>query len=109
VWLFFDQVFLPDQEPALSTFLLLAKTASFKLIQPVDKSVTKLWKDSAEGRRYWLGAIVGLPGRSCKMPWATRWALQGQAKNFLSCSQSLVGSGSRCFGLAPKDCGPACG
>ena len=25
--------------------------------KPVDKSVVKLWKDSAKGRSYWLGAI----------------------------------------------------
>jgi hypothetical protein len=25
---------------------------------PVDKSVIKLWKDRAEGRGYWLGAIA---------------------------------------------------
>jgi len=28
------------------------------LDKPVDKSVTKLWKDRAKGRSYWLGAIA---------------------------------------------------
>jgi hypothetical protein len=34
--------------------------------KPVDKSVVKLWKDLAEGRSYWLGAIAGLTARSGK-------------------------------------------
>ena len=72
IWLFFDQAFLLDPEQALSTFLLDGKVAGNAMGQPVDKSVVKLWKDSAEGRSYWLGAIAGLPGRSCKMPRATQ-------------------------------------
>ena len=58
MWLFFDQAFLLDRQALLSTFLLLAKTSGIEVGQPVDKSVVKLWKDSAEGRGYWLGAIV---------------------------------------------------
>ena len=69
---------------------------------PVDKSVVKLWKESAEGRSYWLGATPGLPGKSCKMPWATQSALQGQAKNFVICPQSLVHSGFQLFHLPPE-------
>jgi hypothetical protein len=30
LWLFFDQAFLPDHEPPLSTFLLPVKTTGFK-------------------------------------------------------------------------------
>jgi hypothetical protein len=59
MWLFFDQAFLPGFRSALSTFLLVAKVASNTRGKPVDKSVVKLWKDSAKGRSYWLGAIVG--------------------------------------------------
>jgi hypothetical protein len=44
--------------PTLSTFLMIAKTGRNESEQPVDKSVVKLWKDSAGGRSYWLGAIV---------------------------------------------------
>ena len=58
MWLFFDQAFLRSDETALSTFLLVSKTARKGVDKPVDKSVTKLWKDSAGGRSYWLGAIV---------------------------------------------------
>ena len=50
--------------------------------KPVDKSVTKLWKDPAEGRGYWLGAIAGLTRQSWKWPWATQLAVEGQAKKF---------------------------
>ncbi|CAI8967548.1 hypothetical protein EMIT0196MI5_60161 [Pseudomonas sp. IT-196MI5] len=49
---------------------------------PVDKSVTKLWKDPAEGRGYWLGAIAGLTRQSRKWPRATQLAVEGQAKKF---------------------------
>jgi hypothetical protein len=64
VWLFFDQVFLRSLQTALSTFLLEVKVRASGVDKPVDKSVTKLWKDSAEGRSYWLGAIVGLTCQS---------------------------------------------
>ena len=57
-WLFFDQVFLPGFRVGLSTFFLLTKVRRIAVNKPVDKSVIKLWKDSAEGRGYWLGAIV---------------------------------------------------
>lgn len=102
MWLFFDQAFLLDPEQALSTFLLVTKVARNVLSLPVDKSVVKLWKDSAEGRSYWLGAIVGLIGPSCKMPWATPLAPEGQAKNFVIYPQSLVDSGSQLFHLPPE-------
>ncbi|WP_255142024.1 MULTISPECIES: hypothetical protein [Pseudomonas] len=102
MWLFFDQLFLLDPEQALSTFLLATTSAENVMDQPVDKSVVKLWKDSAEGRSYWLGAIVGLTSPSCKMPWATPLAFEGQAKNFVICPQSLVDSGSRLFHLPPE-------
>ena len=68
----------------------------------MDKSVVKLWKDSAEGRSYWLGAIVGLTAQSCKLPWATQQTLQGQAKKFPICPQSLVDSGLQLFHLPPE-------
>jgi hypothetical protein len=59
-WLFFDQAFWSDSEPQLSTFLLAIELAQNGQGKPVDKSVIKLWKDSAEGRSYWLGATAGL-------------------------------------------------
>jgi hypothetical protein len=64
VRLFFDQVFLRSWRPALSTFLLVMKMRGIGVDKPVDKSVIKLWKDLAEGRGCWLGAIVGLTCRS---------------------------------------------
>ncbi|WP_238545873.1 hypothetical protein [Pseudomonas sp. GM41(2012)] len=102
LWLFFDQAFLRDRERALSTFLLETKTGRNRVELPVDKSVVKLWKDSAEGRSYWLGAIVGMTGQSCKMPWAAQPAFQGQAKKFPICPQSLVHSGLQLFHLPPE-------
>jgi hypothetical protein len=102
MWLFFDQAFLRGLERALSTFLLVTKTGRNRVELPVDKSVVKLWKDSAEGRSYWLGAIVGMTGQSCKMPWATHPAIQGQAKKFPICPQSLVHSGLQLFHLPPE-------
>jgi hypothetical protein len=62
--LFFDQAFFPVFKAALSTFFLARKVWRNAVNKPVDKSVIKLWKDSAEGRGYWLGAIVGLTARS---------------------------------------------
>ena len=70
--------------------------------KPVDKSVTKLWKDSAEGRNYWPRAITALAGRSCKMPSPAQQRLQGQAKNFLFPAQSLVWRGFARFHLPPE-------
>ncbi|MFV0930765.1 hypothetical protein [Pseudomonas jessenii] len=64
VRLFFDQVFLRSLQAALSTFLFGMKMHGIGVDKPVDKSVTKLWKDSAEGRGYWLGAIAGLTRQS---------------------------------------------
>ncbi len=64
VWLFFDQVFLRSLKAALSTFLFGMKVCGIAVGKPVDKSVIKLWKDSAEGRGCWLGAIVGLTRQS---------------------------------------------
>jgi hypothetical protein len=64
VWLFFDQAFSRGLQTALSTFLFGMKRHGIGVDKPVDKSVTKLWKDSAEGRGYWLGAIVGLARQS---------------------------------------------
>ena len=62
--MFFDQVFLRSLQAALSTFLFGMKVRGIGVDKPVDKSVTKLWKDSAEGRGYWLGAIAGLTRQS---------------------------------------------
>ena len=64
VWLFFDQVFLLSLKVALSTFLFGVKIHGIGVGKPVDKSVIKLWKESAEGRGYWLGAIAGLTRQS---------------------------------------------
>ncbi|WP_419712273.1 hypothetical protein [Pseudomonas sp. NFX224] len=80
--LFFDQVFLRGFRVGLSTFFWVTKVQRTALNKPVDKSVIKLWKDSAEGRGYWLAAIAGLTGRSGKLPWATQPVRQGQAKKF---------------------------
>jgi len=102
VWLFFDQAFLRSLKPALSTFLLMMKLRQNGVDKPVDKSVIKLWKDFAEGRGYWLGAIARLPGRSCKMPWTTPQTIEGQAKKFQITAQSLVDSGLQLFHLPPK-------
>ncbi|WP_223462547.1 MULTISPECIES: hypothetical protein [unclassified Pseudomonas] len=64
VWLFFDHEFLRSLKTALSTFLFVMKVHGITVDKPVDKSVTKLWKDPPEGRGYWLGAIAGLTRQS---------------------------------------------
>ncbi|WP_095152262.1 hypothetical protein [Pseudomonas sp. Irchel s3b5] len=64
VWLFFAQLFLLSFQVALSTFLFGVKMHGIDVCKPVDKSVIKLWKESAEGRGYWLGAIAGLTRQS---------------------------------------------
>jgi hypothetical protein len=58
LWLFFDQAFLRSFEWLLSTFLLSQKEGRKSVMKPVDKSVVKLWKDSARWRSCWLGAIA---------------------------------------------------
>ncbi|WP_225441870.1 MULTISPECIES: hypothetical protein [Pseudomonas] len=65
-WLFFDQALFLVFKAALSTFFLAYKERLNAVNKPVDKSVVKLWKDLAEGRSYWLGAIAGLTARSGK-------------------------------------------
>ncbi|MGF6198405.1 hypothetical protein [Pseudomonas laurylsulfatiphila] len=60
----FDQVFLRNFKTALSTFLFEMNVCGISVDKPVDKSVIKLWKDPAEGRGYWLGAIAGLTRQS---------------------------------------------
>jgi hypothetical protein len=102
MWLFFDQAFLRDLERALSTFLLVTKVRLNEVGRPVDKSVVKLWKDSAEGRSYWLGAIVGFTLNRANCHGATQQAIEGQAKKFPNCSQSLVHSGFQLFHLPPE-------
>ncbi|WP_448106141.1 hypothetical protein [Pseudomonas azerbaijanoccidentalis] len=82
MWLFFDQAFLRGLRVGLSTFFWVTKVQQVTVNKPVDKSVIKLWKDLAEGRGYWLAAIVGLTGWSGKFPWATQQVRQGQAKKF---------------------------
>lgn len=64
LWLFFDQAVLRNLKAALSIFLFMMKMCEISVDKPVDKSVIKLWKDSAEGRGYWLGAIAGLTRQS---------------------------------------------
>ena len=64
VWLFFEQVLLRNLKSTLSTFLFEMKAGGISVDKPVDKSVIKLWKDPAEGRGYWLGAIAGLTRQS---------------------------------------------
>nr|TSB49799.1 hypothetical protein FEE99_22905 [Pseudomonas sp. ef1] len=56
--LFFDQAFLLERAASLSTFFWGAETWQFHVRKPVDKSVTKLWKDLAERRNCWPRAIT---------------------------------------------------
>ncbi|WP_177409790.1 MULTISPECIES: hypothetical protein [unclassified Pseudomonas] len=108
-WLFFDQAFLPDFEQPLSTFLLSQAKGENTLDKPVDKSVTKLWKDSPRQRRYWLEAIPRLTVRLPSLAGAAWTPCPGQAKNFLKPPAAPVDSGLQTFALAPKDCGASCG
>jgi len=102
VWWFFDQAFLRKRRTLLSTLFWEAPTPPFHVHKPVDKSVIKLWKDVADGRNYWPGAITALTGRSCRMPSPAHLPLQGQAKNFLFLAQSLVWRGFARFQLPPE-------
>ncbi|SDT64522.1 hypothetical protein SAMN04490182_6092 [Pseudomonas cedrina] len=56
--LFFDQALFCDLPRALSTCLKTQVYDRNMSRQPVDKSVTKLWKDLRRGRNDWPGAIV---------------------------------------------------
>ena len=58
LWLFFDQAFFRDRPRGLSTCLKTQVYDRNKSTKPVDKSVTKLWKDARRGRNDWPGAIV---------------------------------------------------
>ncbi|MDB1111125.1 hypothetical protein, partial [Pseudomonas extremaustralis] len=55
---FFDQRLFGDRRSALSTCLKTQVYDRNMSFQPVDKSVTKLWKDRRRGRNDWPGAIV---------------------------------------------------
>lgn len=101
-WLFFDRCFLWELKVRLSTFLLSQLYLEKGWDKPVDKSVIKLWKDSAEGRNCWPRAIMGMTGRSCKMPCPAQLVVQGQAKNFPDRPQSLVWRGFALFHLPPE-------
>ncbi len=57
-WLFFDQWVFGCQSGPLSTCLKTQVYDRNMSRQPVDKSVTKLWKDRRSGRIDWPGAIV---------------------------------------------------
>jgi len=57
-WLIFDQAVFSDRPSTLSTCLKTQVYDRKMSIQPVDKSVTKLWKDRRRGRNDWPGAIV---------------------------------------------------
>ena len=72
------------------------------MVIPVDKSVIKLWKDSAEGRNCWPRAIMAMTGRSCEMLLPAQLIVQGQAKNFLNRPQSLVWRGFALSHLPPE-------
>ncbi|WP_178082626.1 MULTISPECIES: hypothetical protein [unclassified Pseudomonas] len=102
LWLFFEQCVFDGGQTCLSTFLWEDKTARMAVVNPVDKSVTKLWKDSAKGRNCWPRAIMAMTGRSCKMPCPAQLVVQGQAKNFANRSQSLVWRGFALFHLPPE-------
>ncbi|PNQ91368.1 hypothetical protein CCU68_16800 [Pseudomonas gingeri NCPPB 3146 = LMG 5327] len=54
--MFFDQWFLRKSPRYLSTDLLLCNPCPKGVVQPVDNSVGKLWKDRREQRSYWPGA-----------------------------------------------------
>ena len=102
-WSIFEQGVLLDRWRRLSTFLLQWKSIAKMLAQPVDKSVTKLWKDPAEGRNDWPVAIGSVNPCTANSPAAAQSALQGQAINFVIGPQSLVHSGFQLFHL-PPDC-----
>jgi len=57
-WLFFDQAVFGRRSKPLSTCLKTQVYDRNMSRQPVDKSVTKLWKDRRRGRNDWPGAIV---------------------------------------------------
>jgi hypothetical protein len=73
----------------LSTFLLPTPTGLKVVAQPVDKSVVKLWKDSAKGRNYWRGAIASVTGRSHRPMLATLVSAQVKQKTFKSARKAL--------------------
>ena len=102
MWLFFEQCVFAEGQACLSTFFIGYKKVQIVVVNPVDKSVIKLWKDSAEGRHCWPRAIMGMTGRSCKMPCPAQLVVQGQAKNFLNRSQSLVWRGFARLHLPPE-------
>jgi hypothetical protein len=58
LWLFFDQWLFRDLPRVLSTCLKTQVYDRIMSTQPVDKSVTKLWKDLRRGRNDWPGAIA---------------------------------------------------
>ena len=102
MWLFFEQCVFVEGQACLSTFFIGYKKVQIVVVNPVDKSVIKLWKDSAEGRNCWPRAIMGMTGRSCKMPCPAQLVVQGQEKNFPDSPQSLVHSGLQHFHLPPE-------
>jgi len=61
LWLFFDQGLFHSLPTLLSTCLKTQVYDKNMSVQPVDKSVIKLWKDSRRGRNYWPGAIPLIP------------------------------------------------
>ncbi|RBL67481.1 hypothetical protein C3E98_031710, partial [Pseudomonas sp. MWU13-2625] len=78
-WLFFDRCFLWALKVRLSTFLLSQLYPEKGRDKPVDKSVTKLWKDGSERRSYWPLALSTLTVRS-SLPGPGAWTCgPGQA------------------------------
>jgi hypothetical protein len=69
--------------------------------KPVDKSVTKLWKDRAEQRRYWLGAIAYLASAYSRKLTLHNLTCRVKRKNFPNVPQSLMHSGFQCLYLPP--------
>ncbi|RZI20573.1 hypothetical protein EUX57_25585 [Pseudomonas orientalis] len=61
LWLFFDQGLFHDRPRVLSTCLKTQVYDRNRSVQPVDKSVIKLWKDRRRGRNDWPVAIVRIP------------------------------------------------
>jgi hypothetical protein len=102
VCLFFDQAFLLKRAASLSTFFWGVETWQIRVRKPVDKSVTKLWKDLAERRSCWPRAITRLHRQSCKMPCPAHPPPHGQAKNFPFRPQSLVWRGFARLHLPPE-------
>ncbi|RVD77774.1 hypothetical protein A9HBioS_2241 [Pseudomonas koreensis] len=94
-WVFFDQAFLLEPKPSLSTFLCASQHRRFHVNNPVDKSVTKLWKDRAEGRSYWPRAITVLTVGRAKCHVRHNCRFRVKQKTFYFTRKALCGAALR--------------